>query len=471
MASMKFIGKKREKLIAPIFENDSKEDSTQSSNPESIFNIQYINYSPHNKIKELFDYWDGKIESNPQPKLSDDKFKIKRYFNFSSKKIEKLVPFKSKSTNYNSILKNEREYLYHFLKMKNYSINELKQINLLKNIPEKKFHMILDIDSTLVKTVSKTEIPSNPKPDDFEISGSIDSRNNFEFYCRYRPFLFHFIHEMKDYFQFYISTLGHINYANKIIEDLIRRAEISIPDKNIVSNKSPGQKLVKSLGEIINISKIDDELNDTVIIDDIINYWINPPNTTKEDKEIIQCIKCLIPCKRYVINSAKGPDTENFGILIHNNIFEEKYNNALNYSIPVDYFFCIEKDKDSENGKKGQFYYLELFMKNCIKLCLYTGCKMVEAMNFFRKKVFENCKFNLKNIDSKWLNIIIPIISDLGGEIVVNPNETTHFIVKDEIKTEAISKLKKNQFVININYIFQCYFNLYRMNESENQGI
>ena len=281
MASMKFIGKKREKLIAPIFENDSKEDSTQSSNPESIFNIQYINYSPHNKIKELFDYWDGKIESNPQPKLSDDKFKIKRYFNFSSKKIEKLVPFKSKSTNYNSIIKNEREYLYHFLKMKNYSINELKQINLLKNIPEKKFHMILDIDSTLVKTVSKTEIPSITKPDDFEISGSIDSRNNFEFYCRYRPFLFHFIHEMKDYFQFYISTLGHINYANKIIEDLIKRAEISIPDKNIVSNKSPGQKLVKSLGEIINISKIDDELNDTVIIDDIINYWINPPNTKK----------------------------------------------------------------------------------------------------------------------------------------------------------------------------------------------
>ena len=37
---MKFIGKKREKLIAPIFEPDSKEDSTQYSNPESIFNIQ-----------------------------------------------------------------------------------------------------------------------------------------------------------------------------------------------------------------------------------------------------------------------------------------------------------------------------------------------------------------------------------------------------------------------------------------------
>ena len=355
--------------------------------------------------------------------------------------------------------------------MKNYSINELKQINLLKNIPEKKFHMILDIDSTLVKTVSKTEIPSNPKPDDFEISGSIDSRNSFEFYCRYRPFLFHFIHEMKDYFQFYISTLGHINYANKIIEDLIKRAEISLPEKNIVSNASPGQKLVKSLREIKSLSNIKDELDDTVIIDDVINYWINPPNTIKPEDEIKQCIKCLIPCKRYVINSAKGPDAENFGILIHYNILEENYNKALNYSIPVDYYFCIEKDKDSENGRKGQFYYLEIFIKNCIKLCLYTGCKMVEAMDFFRKKVFENCKFNLKNIDSKWMNIIIQIIKDFGGEIVVNINETTHFIVMDEIKSEDISKLKKNQYVININYIFQCYFNLYRMNESENQGI
>ena len=324
MASMKLLGKKREKLIAPIFETDSKEDSTQSSNPYSIFDVKYMNFKEPNLKENPFGYWDGKIESNPQPKLNDEKFKNKKYFNFSSKKTEKLAPLKSKATNYNSLLKNEREYLYHFLKMKNYSINELKQINLLKNIPEKKFHMILDIDSTLVKTVSKAEIPSSPKPDDFEISGSIDSRNNFEFYCRYRPFLFNFIHEMKDYFQFYISTLGHINYANKIIEDLIKRAEISLPEKNIVSNASPGQKLVKSLREIKSLSNIKDELDDTVIIDDVINYWINPPNTIKPEDEIKQCIKCLIPCKRYVINSAKGPDAENFGILIHYNILEEK---------------------------------------------------------------------------------------------------------------------------------------------------
>ena len=31
----------------------------------------------------------------------------------------------------------------------------------------------------------------------------------------------------------------------KIIEDLIKRAEISLPEKNLVSNASPGKKLVK----------------------------------------------------------------------------------------------------------------------------------------------------------------------------------------------------------------------------------
>ena len=472
MASVKLLGKKREKLLSPEFEHDSKEDTTQSSFPENSPKVIYSNYSYTKKIVGYFDNWEGKEEpSEPKLKLSDDKFKIKKSFNLDFKKTEKLSPFKSKSTNFNEILKNEKEYLYHFLLMKNYSINELKQINLLKNIPEKKFHMILDIDSTMVKTLEKNEIPNNRKPDDFEISGSIDNRNSFQFYCRYRPYLFHFIQELKDYFHFYISTLGHINYANKIIDDLIKKAEISIPQINIVSNASPGQKLAKSLKEIIAIANYKDELNEAVILDDIVNYWIKPPLVNKPEDEVKQCIKCLIPCKRYVINSAKGPDTEKFGILIHNNILEEGYNNALSYSIPVDYNFCIEKDSDSENGKKGQFFYLEKFMKNCIKFCLYTRKPLVEAMDFLRKKIFENCKFNIRHIGNEWNHVIIPMINELGGEIVVNSDETTHFIAKDEIKMDVIKTLKKNQCVINVNYIFQCYFNLCRMNELENQAI
>ena len=473
MASTKLLGKKREKLIYPEFESElkeDKEDSTQSSNLDYPYTVQYFNYDPKKIPDSLCEVYSSKnVPINNRPKLSD--FKVTKFYDLSSKKTEKLAPYKSKSSNFNELDRNEKEYLYHFLKYKNYSINELKQINLLKKIPEKKFHMILDIDSTMIKAVDRNEVPSNPKPDDFEIRGSID-RNTFEFYCRYRPYLFHFIHELKDYFNFYISTLGHINYANKIIDDLIKKAGISIPDINIVSNINPGQKLVKSLSEIKAIANFKEELNETVIIDDIVNYWIKPPIVTKEDDEIKQCIKCLIPSKRYVINSAKGTDKDNFGILLHRNILEEGYKKDNNYSIPIEYSFCIEKDNDSENGKKGQFFYLEMFLKNCIKFCLYTEKPLVEAMDFLRKKVFENCKFNLNFLDSSWIYNIIDIIKELGG-VVVKPDEvdiTTHYVVKDEIIKEKIPCLKQNQNVVNVNYIFKCYFNLYRMNELENQA-
>ena len=60
-----------------------------------------------------------------------------------------------------------------------------------------------------------------------------------------------------------------------------------------------------------------EELDDTVIIDDIINYWIKPPIIKKTEDEIKQCIKCLIPSKRYVIQTATGNDTEKYGLLIY----------------------------------------------------------------------------------------------------------------------------------------------------------
>ena len=462
----KFLGHKRESKIIQDLEMDSKEESTQSSFYDINRTIKYCNYSITKNNFIFNNNWENLLHP-PKVivKLSDEKFKLKRNFNFASKNTEKKIPIIKKPTKLNELSKNEKEYLYHIFLMKNYEINDIKTINLVKNIPEKKFHMILDIDSTMIKAVDKREIPLSKKPDDFEIYGMIDSMNRFEFYCRYRPYLFHFIHELKDYFHFYISTLGHENYATKIIADLIKKAQISIPQINIISNKIPGQKLVKSLSEIESLKNNKDELDDTVIIDDIINYWIKPPTFKKEDNEIKQCIKCLIPSKRYVIQSAKGPDADKFGILLHNNIFEDSYNKDLTYSIPVDYSFCIERDKDSENGKKGQFFYLEIFIKKCIKFCLYTGKSLVEVMDFFRKKVFEGCKFNFQFLDNEWMDTIKNLVDELGGNVVTKFDETTHFVFKDEVNREKIKSLRLNQHIISVNWIFQCYFNLFKMEE------
>ena len=462
----KFLGHKRESKIIQDLEMDSKEESTQSSFYDINRTIKYCNYSITKNNFIFNNNWENLLHP-PKVivKLSDEKFKLKRNFNFASKNTEKKIPIIKKPTKLNELSKNEKEYLYHIFLMKNYEINDIKTINLVKNIPEKKFHMILDIDSTMIKAVDKREIPLSKKPDDFEIYGMIDSMNRFEFYCRYRPYLFHFIHELKDYFHFYISTLGHENYATKIIADLIKKAQISIPQINIISNKIPGQKLVKSLSEIESLKNNKDELDDTVIIDDIINYWIKPPTFKKEDNEIKQCIKCLIPSKRYVIQSAKGPDADKFGILLHNNIFEDSYNKDLTYSIPVDYSFCIERDKDSENGKKGQFFYLEIFIKKCIKFCLYTGKSLVEVMDFFRKKVFEGCKFNFQFLDNEWMDTVKNLVDELGGNVVTKFDETTHFVFKDEVNREKIKSLRPNQHIISVNWIFQCYFNLFKMEE------
>ena len=247
----KFLGHKRESKIIQDLEMDSKEESTQSSFYDINRTIKYCNYSITKNNFIFNNNWENLLHP-PKVivKLSDEKFKLKRNFNFASKNTEKKIPIIKKPTKLNELSKNEKEYLYHIFLMKNYEINDIKTINLVKNIPEKKFHMILDIDSTMIKAVDKREIPLSKKPDDFEIYGMIDSMNRFEFYCRYRPYLFHFIHELKDYFHFYISTLGHENYATKIIADLIKKAQISIPQINIISNKIPGQKLVKSLSEI-----------------------------------------------------------------------------------------------------------------------------------------------------------------------------------------------------------------------------
>jgi hypothetical protein len=99
MASLKLLGKKREKLIAPEFEHDSKEESTQSSYPENPYKIKYSSFYAHDLIEGLFDVWHTRKESTtPKQKLGDEKFKVKRFFNLASKTSEKVKPIKKNLT-------------------------------------------------------------------------------------------------------------------------------------------------------------------------------------------------------------------------------------------------------------------------------------------------------------------------------------------------------------------------------------
>ena len=468
-SSTKLLGQKRN------FSFFSNNEDEQYQNKIIYPKISLIHYSTQeiNDLKEteIKNSWNQTYNNKNSQKLplKHNKYQINKIF----KNPQLLQPIKqvyllNKFRSENDLLNQEKNYISYCLENKNYSIKQLIDINKSKNIPFKKFNMILDIDLTMIKAVELNEINFPKKDTDIQVKGVVYDNRPFEYYCRYRPYLFDFINEIKDYFNFYVSTLGHTNYANKILDDFKQKAIINIPKTNIISSIS--DKLVKNIEEIKPLSNDENELNNTIIIDDTINFWIKPPNNIiKSEKDIIQCIKCLIPAKRYVINNATGNDKQKFGILIHNNIFEEKYDNKNNYSIDIDFQYCIEKDSDSENDKYGQFYYLTKFIKKCITYSLFSGNSLINTIDYFRKKIFEKCKFNLKYLGNEWNYCIPNIIKELGGIIVISIDETTHFIIENKINIKNIIKPKNTQIFININYIFQCYFNLNRMNEYEKQ--
>ena len=57
------------------------------------------------------------------------------------------------------------------------------------------------------------------------------------------------------------------------------------------------------------------------------------------------------------------------------------------------------------------------------------------------------------------------LVDELGGNVVTKFDETTHFVFKDEVNREKIKSLRPNQHIISVNWIFQCYFNLVKMDE------
>ena len=468
MSSTKLLGQKRNIFFSQSDEDEDEEYENEINLPKISlhYTIEETDSLDLNEIKQS---WNQTYKISQKLRLGNEKYKVVKSFasnlqNFTSYK--KYYSNKKFIAN-NDLLSQEKEYISHCLEMKNYSINQIININNSKNIQFQKFNIILDIDSTMIKSVELNEINFKKKDGDIQIKGQINFNTYFNLYCRYRPYLFHFIEAIKPFFNFFISTLGHTNYASKIIDDFKQKTNINIPKRNIIASNS--DKLCKSIYEIDFLANNEKELNNTIIIDDIVNFWIKPYNIQKSEKDIEQCIKCLIPSKRYIINTPNNNDKQKYGILIHNNIFEKKYNNKSNYSIDVDFQYCIEKDSDSEKTKCGQFYYLTKFVKKCVEYSLFSGIPLVNAMDYYRKKIFEDFKFNLKYLGNEW-NFCIPnIIKELGGSIAISIEETTHFIIENRIDMKKIIKPKNNQIFINISYIFQCYFNLNRMNQYEKQ--
>lgn len=415
--------------------------------------------------------WNKRYSYSNKKKLSEKIFNINKkyiirentkYYDNNNLNILNINIMKIHENNTNQ---NEKEYIYHCLKMQKYNIKQIIGLNHMRNINYKKFNLILDLDLTMINAVDLNNTKCKRKNTDIEISG-IANKKKFQFWFRYRPYLFSFVKELKDYFNFFISTLGHKNYARKIIEDFEKKADIKIPDQRLCCRKDEtmNTKKFKYINELIPLSN-KNESNNTIIIDDNIIFWLKPESADKNKSDTIQCIKCLIPSKRYILDIPQGNEDSKFEILIKNNIIENGFIKNNKYSLEVDYSLCIEKD--SSVNKCGQLYYIELFIKKCIQFSLFSGIPIVEAMNFYRKKIFENCIFNLKFLDNEWHYLMNSIIRDLGGTISISIDETTHFIIEKTINSKNILYNNNSQKYVNVNYIIQCYFNLHKLDEDD----
>ena len=431
-----------------------------------IINPIYSNYSivPNSLnpyiIEELT--WNYNYDNESKKLIRNKTFNLNKKFKEITFKINKNINF-LKLSNRNESFNKEKDYIYHCLMIKNFNIKQILEINQIRNIPCRKFNLILDIDLTLIKAVEIDNYKQLSGKNDIEIKGRAKNID-FHYYYRYRPYLFNFIKELKDYFNFYISTLSHINYANKILNHFKSKANIIIPDRRIAAknDRNMTTKNNKYINELISLNNRE-EINNTVILDDNAYSWLKDDFT----KDTIQSIKSLILSKRYIMDSLDDDEeNEKYDILIHNNIFEKGYDIKANYLLTVDNSYCIEMDSDV-NSKSLQLLYVESFLKKCIKFSLFSGIPMVEAMNYYRKKIFENCKFNLKYLGTNWDYTINLIIKDLGGIITNSIKETTHFVIESKLNLNKIYNNNKFQKFVNINYILQCYFNLIKFNESD----
>ena len=420
-----------------------------------------------NKIEK--NLWNSAYSYSIRKRISDKEFNINKKFRIRENPINNNLNILSinimKNIYEKNSYQNEKEYISHCLKMKKYNIKQIIELNQMKNITYKKFNLILDLDLTMINAVDLSNTRLKRKKSDVEIYG-IANKKPFQFWFRYRPYLFSFVKELKDYFNFFISTLGHKNYARKILEDFEKKSNIIIPDKRLSCRKDENMntKKFKYINELIPLSE-KNEINNTIIIDDNIIFWLKPESDDKNKNDTIQCIKCLIPSKRYILDIPQGNEDSKFEILIKNNILENGLIKNNKYSLEIDYSFCIEKD--SSANKCSQLFYIELFIKKCIQFSLFSGISIVEAMNFYRKKIFENCIFNLKFLDNNWHYLMNSIITDLGGKISISKDESTHFIAEKSINSNNILYNNNSQKFVNVNYIIQCYFNLYKFDENE----
>ena len=340
----------------------------------------------------------------------------------------------------------------------------------------KKINLILDIDSTLIYAINLNDTKYTEQERD-QNKDAIFYLNSTPFNYRFRPHLFEFLNKLKKYCNFYVSTLSHIEYAEQVIKLIYENTKMEIPSDHVSargkSNDKNGKNDVKYLKYFFpNFKEYSNEINNTIILDDSVEPWVTYDKNDREDIE--QSIKCLLVSKKFYYKCKSDPRSPTK--LPSYDMLSKERKKILNVNI----YCSFENDKFD-----NQLSYLRKYIEKCFILSYYSNSSIVKCMEYYRKKIFDGCKFKIKyNTLKKPLKIMI---RDLGGEVIEDKksnkiendkeknkqedeeedenDDATHYIFQTQKKFKRLA----NKFYIRSLYIYDCYFSMYRFDENESR--
>ena len=437
--------------------------------PQNNFKIQKLaknkNTKPHKKRVR-----GKKIKKIKLKKLKryTKKIHLKHKINQSSIYSESKTIFTDLSSE--EIIENSNEYKSEIINILNHiskkytinnsicedNINEKIDNIILEN--KNKINIILDIDQTLVYSIGI----KNEKDKILLLNNNIYSDNHFiEFYLENKKYIYYvqvrnglkeFISKLSPYCNFYVNTMANPIYIKAVLTLLNQKYNLNLNNNNGVNNVFiTNQNEKKTLPPEITKN------GNFLILDDNICAW---------DKTYLTNI---IPVRKF------------YGLFNNiNNINSDE----LSYDTIYQYYFYTNKIY-CFNEQKREFYdinsklpfcseatwsdniQLNYLSKLIIKIYLLNNLLNIPInFSFFNiiNNILNDCKIYY---DGEDISFIQDLIILLGGTLVLNINDATHVLIKEN-NDNFVNKLKNNNYkLMNIKWLFDCYFLFIKNNEEK----
>ena len=324
----------------------------------------------------------------------------------------------------------------------------------IKLNPERKINLVLDIDSTLIYSKDLSQIDEKHSKyisdDSHHIAITVEG-HDYEMIFNVRGYLKEFLLRMKKICNFYICTLSKEPYAKEIIKIIQNKTGITIPEQNIiaVTEGIDNRNKKKSLSLF---SKLENDEN-KLIIDDSVAVW-------RESD-----LNYLLPSKRYC--SFNDPDINMYFYQIETKEGLRAQDSPTiiseNDVVPVYY--------ESDKTTNYQLKYLANFIERVFKLSMSRNCSIAYAAKTIRKRVFDGLVIDLTYYGEYGnVSLLSELVIYLGGKITRDSPDVTHFIISQS-NVKQFRRPKKIEgkliqfFSVNSKWLFDCYFNLKRMDE------